>query len=150
MIRYFKKLEPNTKVILANNVSIQFSTIDGLTGYFATQEEYVQTEFARFIREGRYGIVEISEKAHIEEYPKKKVTAPPLKPAYREEIGSGLRVIGSDILNRPGAAAAAVAVETQPKTPPLQGGAALAIPIGTEKPAEFKPTVGRRIQKKSK
>lgn len=157
--RFYKKLRPENPVPLANGMRISFTTLDHLTGYFATDSEYVQSEFARHMNQKTSGITEIAWNEFESEYVEKKKRSPALKPLSREEAGAGafrgginpIEVLGSSAVR------AAVAVKgdgVKPTALPVTMAEAPAETSRTGKlsaptPAEtFKPPMGKRFQKK--
>lgn len=109
-IRYFKKEAPANKPILANGISISFSTLDFVTGYFATDNGYIHAEFERFMRAGEFGISEISADEYVKEYLEKK-NQPKGGSPWREEFAPSMRQTQSEKSStaQPTVAAAAVA-----------------------------------------
>lgn len=153
-MKFYKKMQPTTDVVLANNTGVKFTTLDHLLGWFATDSEYVQNEFARLMAENRYGMSEVTWEEFEREYVKKKKSGT-LRPPSREEF-SGMRRQGSNLVETLGVAAVerAVAVNTtkeapvtmadaSPPTGPLQ-------PLSAATPeGAFKPPVGRRNRRKT-
>src|ERR1035441_9571126 len=91
-VRYFRKLVPQTKVVLGNGSLVDFTTNDGLVGYFSTDNTYLQDEFCRFMREQRYGISEIPEaEFHVEYTQKKTQLTISAKPWRDEMVGTSSR-----------------------------------------------------------
>lgn len=158
-VRYFRKLTPNTKVLLPDNSYLKFDTVDGLVGFFATDAENLHKHFEECMKRQQYCISEISQKEFMEEYVAKKKTVPTLKPTWREEVSKGShsirgpiadfgvdhvsRVVGlsgaSDVKPK---AAVALALEDGPQ-------AVAAVTGKTEPPPkpEFTPRTGRRTRK---
>lgn len=142
-IKYYKKLTPETKPVLSNNTRLDFTTLDGLVGYFATDQQYVQAEIERFMAEGRYAISEIEPAEFARDYieQKKNPNLKPLKPVWREEIGAGSKAENRTLLHQVGAEKVAavvglVAKPSEEKTIPTPK---------VETPKEdFKPSVGQR------
>lgn len=87
--RFYKKHVPANAVILSNGIAVKFSTNDNLLGYFATDNEGVQAEFAAFQQQQRYGIIEITEEEYRAEYVEKKNLSTASAPVWREEWGRG-------------------------------------------------------------
>ena len=150
-IKFYRKMEPKTNVVLGNNVQIKFTTLDHLLGYYATDQEYVQKELERFMSEGRYAISEIPEKDFHEEYVKKKSLGT-LPPPSREEY-SGIRRQGSNLVETLGVerVRSVVGIKTVPITvedvptdnKPIQ-------PLSAATPeSAFKPSVGKRVKRKT-
>lgn len=157
-IRYFKKLTPQTDVVLSNNARVVFTTLDGLTGYFATGNEFVQGELVRAIQEQRYGLTEISEDDFKAEYLEKKNQTQAHSSSWREEWGSQRsRESRSNPLTRLGAGAVAAAVGVNSTDIPKScGGHTMADPVpaaktGVPQPVkrdEFVPPKGTRPKPK--
>lgn len=146
--KFYRKLSPDTKPVLGNGATVRFSTNDGVIGFFSTDNEYIQAEFARFASEQRYGITEVDRATYEAEYVQKKTDFLPSSLHLREEIGagmSGLRQISE--IKRQNAVAAVVVegsdikrrapVVAQQATPEIVAGA-------QPKVQEFKPKVGKR------
>jgi hypothetical protein len=163
MIRYFKKLAPGTPVVVNGNIPIKFDTLDGLTGYYATQEEGISEQFVSYMRQQRYGMTEISEQEFQENYVQKKMKSPagtapqkwreemsgssvlpkgydPVSALPSEVVKHAVAVEGNDIRREP-----PIRMDDRPATfspaKPLDG----TMPAGSEPAkAEFKPTIGKR------
>lgn len=86
-IRYYRKEAPANKPVLSNGAAITFSTLDYVTGYFATIEPFVQQELETLVRRGEYGITEIDEAEYKRDYLDKKKSSNGGRP-QREEIGA--------------------------------------------------------------
>lgn len=153
--KFYKKLEPKNHPVLANNSRVEFKTLDHVTGYFPTDNSYVQGELERFMRESRYGITEISEVEFHTEYVQKKTQLGEPRPLWREEI-AGKRVTGHSPFQTLGAEGVAAAVAVSPAAKPATAvpiavadqadGVKAAVAAPPDKP-EFKPPVGRRTPK---
>ena len=87
-IRYYKKESPANKPTLGNGIQITFTTLDYVTGYFATTEPYIHQQFEIFMRRGEYGISEITAEEFTRDYLDKKKSPNQGRP-QREEIGAG-------------------------------------------------------------
>lgn len=147
--KFYKKLEPRNHPVLANNSRVEFSTLDHVQGYFPTDNSYVQGELERFMREGRYGISEISELEFHTDYVNKKKQSGPLKPLWREEQ-SGSRLTGHSPFQTLGAEGVAAVVAVKPESVPAQvtlAGPVEAATIPSPVKTEFKPPVGKRVPK---
>ena len=153
-LKFYKKFSPKTDVILDNGTRIQFSTLDGVLGYFATDSELVQQQFDLFQKQQRYGITEIANEEFQTEYLEKKNHLGQSNHVWREEWGRGssrsgrpvTAILSEQELER------AVAVKT-PNDAAINRGdlrissppAPLAIPTApAKKPEEIKPKVGKR------
>lgn len=91
-LKFYKKEAPGNKPVLANGIAITFTTLDGVTGYFATQNEYIHQEFERFMRHQEYGITEIAAEEFTRDYVEKKNLPRNSGKPWREEItASGLQ-----------------------------------------------------------
>lgn len=88
-VRYFAKLTPATNVPLSNGGAVKFSTVDGLRGFFQTDNQYFIDEFLRCMRENRSCITEITQAEYESEYLEKKSQGISLKPIWREEMHKG-------------------------------------------------------------
>lgn len=87
-IAYFKKFSPTTPVILPGNVRVDFTSLNSVIGYYATDQEDAIAFLKRCIEEQRYGLSEISETEFFTDYvEKKKQGAKPLVALKREQIG---------------------------------------------------------------
>lgn len=155
--KFYKKIAPNTKPVLSNGATVEFRTLNNLVGYFSTENDFIQAEFAQFMGSARYGITEISAQEYETDYRSKKNNLPQslnLKPDWREEVGPGalglsqirqaspspsevaaVAVSGTDIKRNPVTAA----VPTRETLPPQ--------PKTAE---EFKPRTGKRKAKTDK
>lgn len=147
-VKYFKKFSPDNAVILGNNTPVKFGTADGVIGYFRTDNEYLISEFERFMREGRYGLSEVP-KSEYDEYAQKKTESPALPRVSREEIGSGGRQTGRELIEvlGPKHVEAAVAVKTVEQPKPQV--ASITVPPPTEPAPVFTPTTGKRNVRRS-
>jgi hypothetical protein len=70
--KFYKKLIPRTKVVLSSGLSVQFKTLDGLTGYRATSDDSEIKDYEKYMVEQRYGLSEISEAEYTRDYTEKK------------------------------------------------------------------------------
>ncbi len=155
--RFFRKSEPKNSPVLGNGSKATFTTLDHVTGYHGTENQYVQDELVRLINEGRYGLTEISDVEFHSEYvePKKKLGAKPLPKLWREEIAP--RQFSTDTLTpsvpKPSAAVAAavegehhdrLAAQATPVT------VADTVAVQSSPPTEFKPQVVKRSKQKPK
>jgi len=153
MIKYFKKLVPNTPVRLKDGSSVKFSTLDTLVGYFATDNLMAQESFAESMARNRDAITEISETEFHEDYVKKKPNSKPLAPQWREEIGAGairnttlLAQLGREHIERVNRAAdeAPTVVNGSVNVPSTAVEQPAPVPVKTN---EYKPNVGKRKKK---
>lgn len=152
-IRFFKKLSPETIVVLGNNATVKFTTLDMLQGYFATDNIYLQSEFERFMAENRYGITEIPAEEFTRDYIEKKNQGVNLRPVSREQLGSGLRREGHSLVETLGedrvAAAVGVNRDARAGGPTMSEPLSVApVPTGAAAPSEFKPNLGSRSKTK--
>lgn len=149
-MRFYKKPCPPTRVELANNTSVEFTTLDGVTGYLAVVNPFIDEQFAKMMGQDRNAISEISAEEFTAEYVEKKKGGQqpiPYGRGWREEFGAGVLKHRQNLappLPPPGAAAAAVVsqltgTEIVPQAP--------VPPTAPVKP-EVKPTIGRRNSKK--
>jgi len=149
-IRYFKKFSPENNPVLANGSKVLFTSLDHLIGWLATDNEYVQGELERFMREQRYGLTEVSAQEFKDEYLEKKNQTPTnSRGNWREEWGKTASALTP--IQRLGVekVAAVVGVENPAEAKPVQPQPVTASePATGDKPKEeFKPTVGKRIKK---
>lgn len=153
-IKFYKKFSPNVSLLVDGIGKIEFTTLDTVIGYYATDSEHVQEAFARMMREQRGGISEISPKEFSDDYAEKKkeLQTSPLR--WREEMsGSSVRPQGFNPVERPGGervvAALGVAKNDAAKKGPfvMETPAEMAKPAQTEKP-KFSPPSGKRVLKK--
>jgi hypothetical protein len=103
--KFFKKFEPKLGVSTGGRSVILFPTLDGIIGYFATEDANEQGILQGFISAQRYGMSEITWTEFNESYVKKKPTAPPLRKPWREEMG-GPRLLSGNPVPSVNAAAA--------------------------------------------
>lgn len=159
MVRFFKKLQPQTNVVLGNGSTVKFTTLDHLLGWFATDNEYVQNELIRLMGENRYAISEVSQEEFDREYVQKKTTSGPLEPLSREELSGSRRQVSNPVETLGTQAVRnAVAVNTEkPKvTVPItmvdaSEATKATTPISTPTPANaFQPPTGKRIRRSAK
>jgi hypothetical protein len=145
MIKYYKKLVPRTQPRLSNGAVLNFKTLDGLVGYFASDNEYVHTELEKCMTEGRYEISEISADEFKAQYLEKKSNSTPLKEPWREEIGAGSVLRSTGLVQQLGAerVSAVVGVSSEPKQRELTTLEHVPPPPPT-KTEEFKPAIGKR------
>jgi hypothetical protein len=151
MIKYYKKYTPQTKVRLSNGNEIQFSTVDGIIGYFATDSDYVQKEFERCMAENRYAISEISEREHVEDYRKKKAVSTTSRQLFGREELVGLKIKGHDPIQTLGADQVAKladvsSVSAKPINMPVPSPAPVTVAegAGTVTQQTFQPVTGKR------
>jgi len=159
--RYFKKYSPGTPAFIAPNGShqaITFDTFDHVLGYYGTEDEAVQNEFLRLIREQRGGITEISKEEYDAEYAQKKMNGEErtLDP-WREELSksAGLGLVNREVVARAGGASLD-ALGVKGKTDVRRGALTVADqapeepkptnPAKAPEQPEFKPTLGQRKQ----
>lgn len=114
-IKFYKMLSPQTLVVLGNNSSIQFTTLDHLVGWFSTENGYIQEEFERFKKENKYSITEVKWPEFEEDYVKKKSSARLSQPS-REQL-SGVRREGTNLVETLGEQAVAKAVGVNREIP---------------------------------
>lgn len=168
-MRYFKKLSPQTPVRLTTGALVQFTTLDHVLGYFATDQEAVASEFERCMREGRYDIHEITAEEFMRDYVDKKKAGKVLRAPWRDELTPRMAMPSESLLKeRLAAVANAVAVVNPPpppsvpsalptqEQPVLQAGtpeatnkdiAARLSPVMKTLKSEFKPVTGKRRQR---
>lgn len=152
-IRFFKKASPDTAIVLSNNTTISFSTLDGLVGYFATDKDFVSGQFQQMIEEQRYGLSEISEQEFHQDYVELKKNGTQVKAKQfwqRESLGAGGYEKGTDPLSTLGAEkvrqrVAVVAAETAMESAPANAPVAPVAAVDDKAPP--KPSVGTRKRK---
>jgi hypothetical protein len=116
--KFYKKFEPNLGVSVNGTSVIKFITLDGIIGYFSTNDENLQNIFRQHIEGNRFGLSEISWTDFDGEYLKKKATAPPLKKPWREELSNQGQKLAST--TSPTGDVASVAVVSEPPKPVQQ------------------------------
>lgn len=141
-LKYYKKEAPANNPVLGNGAAIVFTTLDRITGYFATDKAYVQQEFEQFMRSGRYGISEIDAVEFTRDYIEKKNQPRNAGRPWREELSqSGINQPGTP-LPAPSVQRAPVVAEqpnqpvlATPPTPPVLPGVKVNFqpPKGTRK-----------------
>ena len=93
-MKYYRKTVPQTPVNLPRKRAIKFESFDGIHGYYKTDDDGLQSEFANLMKIGACGLTELSETAFEAEFGKKKANSTPLNSDLppgvlpREEIGS--------------------------------------------------------------
>lgn len=150
-IRFFHKLEPKNSPVLANGAKCVFSTVNHIDGFFATDNEYIHAEFERLMKEGRYGLNEITAEQFTANYIEKKkaLDGRPLRPLWREEVSP--RGQSADTEMRRETAAAAVVVSAPPPNVPIAAAVEdVAPPPAVPAPSEFNPPVVKRAKMKPK
>lgn len=161
MVRYFKKSIPDTPVVLASGRSCKFTSLDGVTGYFATDNAQIQEEFVSLIEQMRYGMSEINDAEFTRDYLDVKKNSPAgiLKRRWREEIAPN-RIVMDTSSSRPTpgqpSPPSPVAVKDEPSdirrngahVSELTPAAAATLPDAKkeETPAPFEPPVGKRAK----
>lgn len=152
-LRFFKKFSPSTGVVLSNNTKVQFSTLDGVVGYFATDAAYVQDEFARLMSESRYDISEVDAAEFTRDYVEKKKAGQQSRPLWRDELTRGqLMPSASTLKERLDKVASVVAVGKPEVSAPVSITVTEVnkdivknlTPIMKTPAAVFKPNVGKR------
>lgn len=145
-IKYYSKLAPQNPIILPNGQKVVFSTVDGTRGWFATQQEALHQVFADLMRQGEYGLSEVTAETFSAEYLEKKRVG--ISPPGREEFtpSNAARLI--DHAQRSASAAAQAAVHEAPRVSPTVEPATIAAPTTPTAQApvrpNFEPEVGRR------
>lgn len=143
-LRYYKKLG-DRQPVLGNGSRCEFTTLDGITSYFSTDNEYIHTEFDRLAKMQMGGITEIQAAEFVADYVEKKTEAPNrLRPPWREEL-SGLKVTGHRLKPSVEGAVAVDVARTVVPAATVNDAPAPAIPSGKE----FKPPAGRRTRRTS-
>ena len=142
-LKFYKKEAPANNPVIGNGASIIFTTLDRVTGYYATDNAYVQQEFEQLMRSGRYGISEIDAVEFTRDYVEKKNQPKNRGRPWREELSqSGLNqsVVPSPAPSAPQAVAAVEATQpvlttTTPPVPPALPGVKVNFqpPKGTRK-----------------
>lgn len=85
MKRFFKKYSPKTNLILSNGSLAKFSPVDQNFGVMETEDQWLQGEFDKAIREQRGGVSEIKEEEYRDLLEKKNQRS---SPHWREEFGN--------------------------------------------------------------
>lgn len=146
--KFYRKLSPETKPVLANKATVAFKTNDHITGYFATDNEYVQAEFVRFATLQRYGITEISEEEYKADYVEKKNYSEPLRKNWREEIGPGASALQqvSQLKGRQNVVVAVNGTDVPFRQQPVVAAQPTKEQVAAANPTaeEFKPTTMKR------
>lgn len=147
--RFFKKQSPATAVVVPGGAKVQFKSLNGVTGYYATNEPGLPAAFEQFMREGRYAITEISFQEFAADYlVKKNSGTPPARP-WREEVSPSTFRQAIQPAAVP-SAAPVVAVAANPPPPVGMAVADLPPPPATSPtPPDFRPPTGRRPRKKA-
>lgn len=161
MVRFFKKSVPDTPIRLASGRSVKFSTLDNVTGYFATENEQVQNELVGFITQMRYGLSEIGYEEYQQQFVELKKNSPAgiLRKPWREEVAPNRIVMDTSSSNRTPAKPSPsvnVAVGGEPSdirrnganVSELSAEAAAKLPTAKkeEAPSPFEPPVGKRAK----
>lgn len=157
-VRYFKKLSPDTRVSVADGVSLQFKTLDSVVGFFATDSDYIAKEFERAMTEGRYGLSEIDWNEYNTSYLVKKNSGQTSNPLWREELARGKLIPSSSTLSaRLSEVQVAVAVVSPPPASATFVPAAINQPVINKEIAQalptvedYKPVVGKRKRANAK
>lgn len=84
---FFKKSVPRTLAYLASGAAVKFNSIDNITGYFATDSDFIANGLRDLASRGVAGVKEILE-AEYADFQKKRVNSTPPKQPWREEISS--------------------------------------------------------------
>lgn len=147
-MRYWKKLEPRTNPVLANGSPVKFTTLDQITGYFAIDNDTVNDGLAQMVTEGRFGLTEIPAQEFVTNYIEKKkaLSGTPLKPLWREEIGSSKMPEGNQLMRALNANPAAVDVSSRTAVTAAEAADAPKVEASKQ---EFNPPKGRRIKPRS-
>lgn len=153
--RYFKKHmsrhAASDKVQTPNGHTVEFSSIDGLVGYWGGPYEPIHAGLVQMINEQRGGVSEIPEKEYMEEYAEKKKAGVRLRPFWREELAkhvtgnTPLQQLGVEHVqavvamgaDNPAPAACQVTVSEPPPSSSPQARAG-------QPPAPFVPRTGKR------
>ena len=83
---YFRKSVPRTPVYLASGTPVTFETVDNVNGFRGFENPKVIEELRRAIRAERGGLTEITAAEYEEQFVKKKASAKPISPSWREEF----------------------------------------------------------------
>lgn len=160
-IRYYRKFSPKVPIAVAlggQTIRIDFDTVDGVLGWYATENEGVQAEFSRMMREQRGGITEVSAEEFTSGYVEKKNQPSPQPSNWREELSRSQSRQGQDPVGRLGSASLAAALRVngsadvrhnnkagllpEPSAPTSMGSSTQ---VPEEQPKEtFIPAVGKR------
>ena len=145
--KFYRKLVPQTPVTLSNGSRINFDSIDGgMTGFYSTEDDYLQAELRGHMEGQRFGITEITGQEYEDQYRLKKNSGEILRQDLRrEEFGAHLPPTSPLRAFHPDVVAAAVGVNTsdvrmETTTPPY----AQAVKPPDQLDEKQKPNVGRR------
>jgi hypothetical protein len=139
--------------MLSGGQSCKFTTLNGITGYFATDNAQVASEFEQHMREGRSGLTEVTDVEFVRDYLDKKKAGAVYAPPLRDELVNGrVRVSESEYKTRLAEAQSAVGVVSPlPAAPERPVATAVSVdPINREiaralpTKEDFKPLVGKR------
>lgn len=142
--RCFKKLAPSNAVRLPGGTAIKFQTTDGVEGFYATQDPRIQGVLADYVRQGEYGLSEISE-ADFHVFLEKKSNG--LNPPGREEFSPTSLSKSIHLSNQLQAGSEAAAVSGPVAPPPVAAVITTpppATPVQAPTNPEVKLNVGRR------
>lgn len=131
---YFAKSVPATPIYLSTGQKVNFPTVDGITGYYRTENEFLIAEFKSCIAGHRGGLRVIDAREYAE-FEKKTQNSTPLRQPWREEFKG--RAVAPDTITR--GVDAAVAADPAPKPQVVE--------LFEEPKAQAaRPRVGRRHQ----
>ena len=86
--RYYKQDKPDTPLYLSNGQHLVFPTTDGITGYLATNDNFLVGEINTAINKCMGGVA-VCTKDEYKEYLKKKSSGRTPQKKWREEIKAG-------------------------------------------------------------
>lgn len=95
--KFYKKFSPDLGVNIGGTQVVKFPTLDGIIGYYATQDANLQNAFAAQINAGKFGLSEITWAEYEANWVKKKAMASPLKRPWRDELSNQGSRIASTI-----------------------------------------------------
>lgn len=154
-LRYFKKLTPSNDVILPGNIRIKFTTLDGLVGWLAHDNESVQQGLEQCIREQRYGLTEVSAQEYVAGYLEKKNQPSEIVSGklWREEFGKGASSSRSPITQLGSQHVAAAVGLNSPDVGVKTAPVGESVPVTEPEPSKekkkepFNPPIGKRPKK---
>jgi hypothetical protein len=166
MVKFYSKLTPKTALyVFDGRMSVKFDTIDGLIGFFATDDEKLQAEFALAMRQNRGGVSEIDEATFHAQFVEPKKNGLTAVEPWREELSKSSATGARDPLSvfKSSYAQAVVGVKSAKETPlrpigpPKPVAVVVAEPESGKLPktvpqdkVEFNPRLGKRVRPPNK
>lgn len=153
-MRYFKKHmgrhADKEDVRLPNGSVCNFTSVDGLTGWFAINNPSVEGGLVQMINEQRGGISEVTAEEFTAGYIEKKKNGQTLRPFWREELGK--HVTGNTPLNQLGVEAVQAVAAMGDKPAPMPVIAAEVqptVPGQAKSQTPYVPRTGRQGKRKN-